>query len=236
MNFGDALAVSEVEMTDHATEQTSIDPVCGMTVSPATAAGVHEYNGSQYYFCSKSCLQKFAAQPGSYLLGPIAAEEETANYTPLIVIILLISLCAAALAFRDVQQAAFSLEHLLRYFMTGFFLVFAGFKLIAVNGFAEGYSTYDLLAMRWYGYGYVYPFIELAFGLAMLAGHESRGLFVAELIVMTFSGVGVAIKILKGERFQCACLGTFLKVPLTKVTLIEDFGMAALALAMLLLK
>lgn len=36
--------------------------------------------------------------------------------------------------------------------------------------------------------------------------------------------------------FRCACLGTFLKVPLTKVTLIEDFGMAALALVMLLLK
>lgn len=35
------------------------------------------------------------------------------------------------------------------------------------------------------------------------------------------------------EQFQCVCLGTFLKVPLTKVTLVEDFGMAALAALML---
>ena len=55
-----------------------------------------------------------------------------------------------------------------------------------------------------------------------------------ELIIMTFSGIGVAIKIAKKERFQCACLGTFLKVPLTKITLVEDFGMAILALILLI--
>jgi hypothetical protein len=69
----------------------------------------------------------------------------------------------------------------------------------------------------------------------MLAGFESRALYAAEFLVMAFSGVGVAIKIARKERFQCACLGTFLKVPLTKVTIVEDFGMAVLALAMLLL-
>jgi hypothetical protein len=143
---------------------------------------------------------------------------------------------AVALAIADARQGVLALDNALRYFMTGFFLVFAGFKLIDLKGFAEGYSTYDLLAMRWYGYGYVYPFIELGFGLAMLMGYESRGLFLAEFIVMAFSGLGVAIKIAKKERFQCACLGTFLKVPLTKVTLVEDFGMAALALVMLLLR
>jgi hypothetical protein len=55
-------------------------------------------------------------------------------------------------------------------------------------------------------------------------------------VVMGFSGIGVAIKIAKHEQFQCACLGTFLKVPLTKVTLIEDFGMAAMAAFMIVMK
>jgi hypothetical protein len=49
------------------------------------------------------------------------------------------------------------------------------------------------------------------------------------------NGLGVLIKITKKEHFQCACLGTFLKVPLTKVSLIEDFGMALMALLMILL-
>jgi hypothetical protein len=63
----------------------------------------------------------------------------------------------------------------------------------------------------------------------------STGLLVAEIAVMVFSGIGVAIKIAKKEEFMCACLGTFLKIPLTKVTLVEDFGMAALGMIMLLL-
>lgn len=216
---------------------TAIDPVCGMTVDPSKAAGSYDYKSEQYYFCSKSCLQKFRAAPESFpATTPTAtADESSDSYTPLFVIILLIVAATAALTIRDYQEGIWGILNPLRYFMTGFFLVFAGFKLIDLKGFAEGYSTYDLLAMRWYGYGFVYPFIELGFGLAMLMGYESRGLFIAEFLVMAFSGLGVAIKIARRERFQCACLGTFLKVPLTKVTLIEDFGMAALALVMLMI-
>ena len=36
-----------------------IDPVCGMTVSPDTAAGEYEYRGVKFFFCSKSCFEKF---------------------------------------------------------------------------------------------------------------------------------------------------------------------------------
>ncbi len=220
-------------MTQH------IDPVCGMTVNPETAAGEFAYGGETYYFCGKSCLQKFSSDPEAVLMRaatPAAMDDETSgSYTPLIVVILLITAAAAILSLRDVQHGGFAVRALVSSFMTGFFLVFAGFKLVDLRGFADGYATYDLLAVRWRGYGFIYPFIELGFGLAMLAGLESKALFIAELVVMTFSGLGVAIKLAKGERFQCACLGTFLKVPLTKVTLVEDFGMAALALTMLLL-
>lgn len=152
------------------------------------------------------------------------------NYTPLIVIIGLITLGVLTLELRN----AFTPQGFISNFMTGFFLVFAGFKLIDLKGFKEGYFIYDLLAQRLPVYGYIYPFIELFFGLAMLYGNFSRELLWAEVLVMSFSGLGVLIKLVKKEKFQCVCLGTVLKVPLTKVTLIEDFGMAALALLMLL--
>jgi hypothetical protein len=130
----------------------------------------------------------------------------------------------------------FTLSKLIADFMIGFFLVFSGFKLVDISGFAEGYSTYDLLAQKVFVYGYVYPFIELFFGLAMILGLGGSLLIVAEIIVMAFSGLGVAIKLMRHEKFQCACLGTFLKVPLTKVTLVEDFGMAILGILLLLIK
>lgn len=153
------------------------------------------------------------------------------SYMPLIVIVLLITISSLITA----SSGGFSLTEFVLNFMTGFFLVFGAFKLMDLSGFAEGYSTYDLLAQRWKGYGYIYPFIEIAFGFLMLAGYHPAWLLWTEFAVMAFSGIGVAIKVAKREPFMCACLGTFLKVPLTYVTLIEDFGMAALALLILFL-
>src|SRR5262245_46021986 len=44
-----------------------IDPVCGMMVDPATAAGKFDYEGETYYFCNPNCLRKFSADPQGYL-------------------------------------------------------------------------------------------------------------------------------------------------------------------------
>jgi Cu+-exporting ATPase len=47
----------------------AVDPVCGMTVDPAHAAGSMEHDGHTYYFCSPHCLAKFRANPRAYLEG-----------------------------------------------------------------------------------------------------------------------------------------------------------------------
>ena len=44
-----------------------IDPVCGMTVDPATAKHKAEHQGQTYYFCSAGCRTKFVATPAKYL-------------------------------------------------------------------------------------------------------------------------------------------------------------------------
>ena len=45
----------------------AIDPVCGMTVDPATTEHHHDHEGADYYFCSGRCAEKFSAAPGDYL-------------------------------------------------------------------------------------------------------------------------------------------------------------------------
>ncbi|MBH0200199.1 MAG: heavy metal translocating P-type ATPase [Nitrospira sp.] len=50
--------------------QGEIDPVCGMTVQPATAAGSYKYREKNYYFCATRCLEKFRADPDYYLTPP----------------------------------------------------------------------------------------------------------------------------------------------------------------------
>ena len=49
----------------HATA-TVIDPVCGMSFDPKTAAARMNHDGQQFYFCSAACHRRFAANPRAY--------------------------------------------------------------------------------------------------------------------------------------------------------------------------
>ncbi|MEP0763187.1 MAG: YHS domain-containing protein [Chloroflexota bacterium] len=43
------------------------DPVCGMEVNEATAAGTSVYRGMTYFFCSPGCKQAFDKEPEKYV-------------------------------------------------------------------------------------------------------------------------------------------------------------------------
>lgn len=43
------------------------DPVCGMDIDPATAAGTSQYKGQTYYFCAPGCKRSFDKDPEKYL-------------------------------------------------------------------------------------------------------------------------------------------------------------------------
>lgn len=43
------------------------DPVCGMSVSPEKAAAASVLKGNTYYFCSRSCRDKFEQAPDTYI-------------------------------------------------------------------------------------------------------------------------------------------------------------------------
>jgi Cu+-exporting ATPase len=44
----------------------AIDPICGMTVDPKSAAGEYEYDGQTFYFCSRHCVDRFNENPAKY--------------------------------------------------------------------------------------------------------------------------------------------------------------------------
>ncbi|MBL7489271.1 YHS domain-containing protein, partial [Frankia sp. AgW1.1] len=52
------------------------DPVCGMSVDPATAKHHAEHDGQDYYFCCGGCRTKFLADPGKYLKPAEARTED----------------------------------------------------------------------------------------------------------------------------------------------------------------
>lgn len=62
---------------DHGVAATKVlDPVCGMTVDPATSKHAFEHHGETFHFCSAGCRTKFAADPAKYLAKEKAPEPE----------------------------------------------------------------------------------------------------------------------------------------------------------------
>jgi Cu+-exporting ATPase len=56
----------------------ALDPVCGMTVDPATSPHRHVHAGHAYHFCSPRCRGEFAADPEKYLHGAPAQRPQPA--------------------------------------------------------------------------------------------------------------------------------------------------------------
>jgi Cu+-exporting ATPase len=68
----------------HAAKAGARDPVCGMTVDPATSKHRFDQDGTTYHFCSAGCRTKFAADPAKYLdkaAAPPADVPEGTIYT-----------------------------------------------------------------------------------------------------------------------------------------------------------
>ncbi|MBV9287290.1 MAG: heavy metal translocating P-type ATPase [Hyphomicrobiales bacterium] len=57
---------------------TTVDPVCGMSVDPATAKASATYEGGTFYFCCAGCCDKFLADPTRYVA---AGAERAVNET-----------------------------------------------------------------------------------------------------------------------------------------------------------
>lgn len=119
-------------------------------------------------------------------------------------------------------------------FMGYFFLVFGGLKVMKLHGFVEAYQMYDVLAKRSKAYAYLYPFLELGFGISYLLIWQVQAVSVVVAIIMLVGAYGVYLKLKEHEEIPCACLGTVFKVPMTWVTLGEDLIMAGMALMILL--
>jgi copper chaperone CopZ len=190
-----------------------------------------------------AALNAAVARAGAYTIEPLGApapinatgapgfSATPASYYPLYLIAAYIAVAALAGTFGT---DGFNGQAWMANFMAGFFLVFSAFKFLNLDGFADAYASYDLLAKRWRGWGYVYPFLELALGLAYLLRVAPTLTHIATIILMGFSSLGVIEALRNRRQIACACLGTVLKLPMSTITLVEDLAMVAMAAFMLL--
>jgi glutaredoxin len=108
-------------------------------------------------------------------------------------------------------------------------------KFRDLDSFATRFLGYDILARQFVPYGWVYPFAEFAAGLAMLAGVLMVPAGLVALFIGTIGAVSVVQAVwVEGRELKCACVGGAGNVPLGPVSLIENVGMMAMGLWMLL--
>lgn len=188
---------------------------------------------------SRATLQQAVSKAGNYYVQemeetthdkPQPGQEGGNSYFP---ILLIFGYITGVSVLLQVIRGSFSWVHWMGHFMAGFFLVFSFFKLMNLRGFAEGYRTYDVIAKRWPAWGFIYPFVELGLALSFIIAPMSLGTNIVALVVMGVSSIGVIQSLLRKTPFQCACLGTVIKLPLSKVTLAEDMLMVIMSGAML---
>jgi copper chaperone CopZ len=153
-----------------------------------------------------------------------------ATYRPLLLLLGYILLASIGV---QAAHGAVTVNETMRYFMAGFFLAFSFFKFLDLPAFASAYAGYDLLAAKWKGWGYLYPFLELGLGLAYLTHWQPELTHWITIIVMGFSAIGVIRAVVNKQTIRCACLGSVFNLPMSTVTIVEDVGMVLMAAWML---
>jgi copper chaperone CopZ len=187
-------------------------------------------------------LQEVLSTAGNYVLSPIQSEQDVPlaesldsersffeTYKPLLLIVGLLLLVTGA-----IQWGSWDGMEWMRHFMAGFFLVFSFFKLLNVKGFAESYRMYDWVAGAWPTWGFIYPFVELALGMAYLVDFQPLATNVITFILMALGAGSVIQSNMNKRKIQCACLGDVFNLPMSFVTIVEDGAMALMAGWMLL--
>ena len=148
---------------------------------------------------------------------------------PLFLIFGYIAASALLLNYKPWDLTNFMLD-----FMGLFYIVFSFFKLLDLKGFPESFKMYDPLAKVFPVYGWIYPFIEVALGILFLMRIQIPLALIITLIILGITTFGVTKTLLDKKPIQCACLGTALKLPMTKATFIENSIMIVMAIIMLL--
>jgi len=160
---------------------------------------------------------------------PAFGEEKRSwlqTYKPLLIIFGYITLITVLAAFN---ADGFDWMRGMSVFMAGFFLTFSFFKMLDLQGFADSYAMYDVVAKKFRGWALIYPFVELLLGIAYAADFKPLITNGVTFVVMAISIVGVLQSVLNKRRIQCACLGAVFNLPMSTVTIIEDALMIAMS-------
>lgn len=212
-----------------------LDKVTSATVNLETSEAIIETSSPLDLATIQAALpEKYTvSKPTQNVFESVGTEEaeksELKQLFPLFMIFFYITTASILMHIDNWSTSAFMLD-----FMGLFYIVFSFFKLLDYKGFPASFQMYDPLAKRVPVYGWIYPFIEVALGLMFLFRFEIEIALIITLVILGITTIGVIKALFDKKAIQCACLGTALKLPMTKATFIENSIMLIMAVWMLI--
>ena len=159
-------------------------------------------------------------------------EEDQTTYQPVIAVFASAFLMALAVAWAALGEVL--AIRTVEWFIAISMCILAILKLRDLESFSNQFLGYDLLAQRVVRYAYVYPFVELLAGVAMIGGVLIPIASPAALFIGTVGAVSVFKAVYLDKReLKCACVGGNSNVPLGAISLTENLMMMAMGVWML---
>lgn len=155
--------------------------------------------------------------------------EEKASLKPLYLLLVGIGWVSIGLTLL------FPINTFMMYLMGVWFLAFGLLKLYDLRGFVEAFCQYDFIARKLKLYGYILPFLEIILGLIYILNTSMLYMTAVNVVALIISLLGIvsAYSVVKsGKQIACACMWTKWKLPMTKVTVLENLFMAFMVVYM----
>lgn len=165
--------------------------------------------------------------------GKSVPDKNETTYAPIIAIFSMTFLMAVAFSWSRLE--ALEATYIFETFIAMSMCALAIQKLRDLGAFSLQFITYDLLAMRFVPYAYLYALLEAFAGVGMLTGTAMWLFAPPALFIGSIGAVSVikAVYIDKRE-LKCACVGGNSNVPLGIISLTENIMMIAMGTWMLL--
>jgi hypothetical protein len=150
-------------------------------------------------------------------------------YVPILGHVVLSVAAGLAIAFGFGGAVGMSLHAIIGFFLCSHALL----KLLDVSHFAEGFSRFDLIAGRWRGYGFLFPFLELGLGLGYFSFIAPAQVYLATAVLFTFTLAGLLSARHNGLRLASTPIQSGIRAPVALAALVESVVMTALAMVLM---
>jgi hypothetical protein len=188
----------------------------------------HDDDEVEHIYLDEEDRRPAAAHGSPKTIEATESKEEYKKFYRLLIGILVVSTLLSIVRGWDVQRWVAD-------FMAVFFITFAAFKFNDIEGFAHAYRHFDVLSQKFRPWAYLTPFIEAFLGFWYLLSEAPIRLNILTMLYTGVAAYGVRKVLSHRSKTHGATLGTFIRLPLAKVSYTEDVAMFGLAFLLVIL-